>query len=708
MPSDPPVEAVDILLVDDTPENILALKSILERPDYNLICASNGTDALKLVLKHDFAAILLDVLMPGLNGFETASLIRERDKSRHVPILFLTAHGGDVSLIYRGYSVGAVDYLIKPIVPDVVKAKVAVFVELFRKSRQIERQQAELRQAEQRRAASALRESEAQYDVTFDQAAVGIAHVGLDGRCIKANQHFSKLSGYSKEQALKLDVKEFFHPDEAERDLQALTGLKSNGAGPYVRETRFDKQDGSVLWVSLTASLIHDSSGAPKRYILIVEDVSDRRRAQRRQAFLSSASERLLASIDYEATLAAVTQIAVPMLADWCVIDVAREGGSSEGLSAVHADPAKTEAVCELLRQLRADVDEHDANEGELARYLARVLRTGLPDLVESLDNRDLADFAGDESTLELLRKVGLNAAMIVPLIARSGTLGTLVLASATPGQRYDALDLAMACDLAQRAAFAIDNARLYKKSLEAVRVREEFLSIASHELRTPLSPLLLQIESMRADLKKARDGTYDLDRLERKAERAEAQIYRLQALVETLLDVSRLATQKLRLKLEDHDLRELVAEVVGRFSDAAARAKCTLRLQGEGPIPGRWDRLRIEQLVTNLISNAIKYGGGQPIEVCLAQNDGHVSVSVKDHGIGIPEDKQKKIFQRFERAVAAENYGGLGLGLYIASQIAEAHGGQIEVTSEIGNGSLFTVSLPLRALTTAPVEQLH
>src|SRR5688572_20197189 len=168
------LETVDILLVDDTPENILALEGILSQPDYNLVRAQSGSEALKLVLKHDFAVILLDVLMPGMDGFETAKLVRARDKSKHIPILFLTAHGAELSLIYQGYSVGAVDYLIKPIDPDVVKAKVAVFVDLFRKTCQIERQQEQLRTAERIRAELALRESVEEYDVTFEQAAVGI------------------------------------------------------------------------------------------------------------------------------------------------------------------------------------------------------------------------------------------------------------------------------------------------------------------------------------------------------------------------------------------------------------------------------------------------------------------------------------------------------------------------------------------------------
>jgi PleD family two-component response regulator len=148
---------VDILIVDDHPENLVALEGVLARGDYRLVMATSGSEALKQVLKNDFAVILLDVMMPLMDGFETASLIRGREASRHIPIVFLTANTTDVSFIYKAYAVGGVDYLVKPIEPDVVRAKVAVFVDLFRKTQQIRRQEAQLREAERLRAEEALR-----------------------------------------------------------------------------------------------------------------------------------------------------------------------------------------------------------------------------------------------------------------------------------------------------------------------------------------------------------------------------------------------------------------------------------------------------------------------------------------------------------------------------------------------------------------------
>lgn len=170
----------------------------------------------------------------------------------------------------------------------------------------------------------------------------------------------------------------------------------------------------------------------------------------------------------------------------------------------------------------------------------------------------------------------------------------------------------------------------------------------------------------------------------------------RLGQLVEALLDVSRIATGKLKLNAEDFDLADAAREVVERLSDSAKAAACELSLQVDGPVPGRWDRLRIEQVLTNVLSNAIKYAAGRPIEVSLAREPDTAFVEVRDRGPGIPEGEISRIFERFERAASARHYGGMGLGLYVARQITEAHGGTIVASNLAEGGARFTIRLPL------------
>lgn len=225
----------------------------------------------------------------------------------------------------------------------------------------------------------------------------------------------------------------------------------------------------------------------------------------------------------------------------------------------------------------------------------------------------------------------------------------------------------------------------------QADRLKDDFLSMASHELRTPLTALRLQADLLGRALR--RGGLAD-DRSERPLAVMRAQIERLQALVGVLLDVSRLNAGRFTLERDRLDLAEVAREVVERLRPEAEGAGTELRLRGPG-VTGRWDRIRLEQVITNLVSNAIKYGGRRPVEVEVGARDGHALLVVRDHGIGIAPESRLRLFQRFERASNATAFPGLGLGLWIARRIAEAHGGDISVDSEIGAGSTFTLRIP-------------
>jgi PAS domain S-box-containing protein len=225
----------------------------------------------------------------------------------------------------------------------------------------------------------------------------------------------------------------------------------------------------------------------------------------------------------------------------------------------------------------------------------------------------------------------------------------------------------------------------------EAVAIRDEFLSIAGHELKTPLTALLFHAESLQRNALGIAP-TEVADRAAKMVRNAQ----RLARLVEELLDVSRIAAGRLTLEREQVDLSGLVAELTNRTQESAERAGSPIRLDASRPAIGHWDRLRVEQVVENLLTNAVKYGRGKPIEVTVEPRERLARLVVRDHGFGIAPADQARIFERFERAVSSRHYGGLGLGLWIARQIVEAHGGRIRVASRPDDGAAFTVDLPL------------
>jgi signal transduction histidine kinase len=248
-----------------------------------------------------------------------------------------------------------------------------------------------------------------------------------------------------------------------------------------------------------------------------------------------------------------------------------------------------------------------------------------------------------------------------------------------------------------------VEHARLYHEAQEAIRVRDEFLSIASHELRTPLTPL--QIHFQRLLGPRRSDALIAPEQLQRILERCERQVRRLQALIDNLLDVSRISSGRLRLQTETVDLADIVREVSGRFAEELAAAECQLVLGCFTPVVGQWDRLRLEQVVTNVLGNAIKYGGGKPIEITVEETREGGRLRIADQGIGIDSGDLTRIFQRFQRAVSSRSYGGMGLGLYITRQIVDAHYGSIQVESKPGAGSMFVVELPRRAVALARAD---
>jgi PAS domain S-box-containing protein len=475
---------------------------------------------------------------------------------------------------------------------------------------------------------------------TLDAVEDGVLVVGKDGRVTTFNRRFCELWRIPEELIRQKDDQTLlaFVADQLEDPPSFLSRVNEIYVkGDTVSTDVLWFKDGRVFERRSHPQLL---GGKPVGRVWSFNDVSERERLLRRTQFLSDAS-RLLASLDAERALEAVVHLAVPLLGDACAIDLLLPGGPRRLLS-VQRDPARPFLI--------------EPPTGLLARQpTITTHETG--------------------------------STMMVPLETRDGAAGALIFIAAA-GRRYGEDDLGLAEELARRVSVALENAQLYRKAREALKVRDEFLSVAAHEIRGPVTSIhlaaqMLNIEET-APMQKAR-ATSIILREDR----------RLARFVDELLDVGRISAGRFHFDFENVDLAQVGRDVVGRLGQELAASGSSLSLTAPAEVRGTWDRMRLEQLITNLLSNAIKFGRGKPIEVKISAHANTAKLEVLDHGIGIPENLREQIFRPFERGVDSRHYGGLGLGLYIVRMIAEGHGGEVEVQSREGEGSTFTVTLP-------------
>ncbi|RKG81025.1 sensor histidine kinase [Corallococcus sp. CA049B] len=408
---------------------------------------------------------------------------------------------------------------------------------------------------------------------------------------------------------------------------------------------------------------------------------------------LAEAGALLGTSVDAEAQLEPLLRLLVPALGEGALLVLRTTGAvGDEGLrvaASLHADSARHA----LLRDLLTRYPPGSSVPGGLSQVFA----SGAVGRLPLLSEEHVVAIARDAEHARLLREVGPHGCLSVPLGARGNVLGALMVLRSNVLRAFGAEEEHFLTELAHRTALYLENARLYREAREAVRQRDEFLGIASHELKTPLTPLSLKVQLLQKQVVVlAREGKdVPTDRVADALDVVQRQVRRLSGLVDNLLDVSRITAGRLRLELEELDLASVAAEILYRFSAAAAQAGTELGLEAPVPVVGRWDRLRLEQVVTNLVSNALKYGAGHPVIVSVEAQGSLARLTVKDHGIGIAPDDLARIFERFERAVSDRHYGGLGLGLYITRQIVEAFGGTVRAVSTPGEGATFLLELP-------------
>jgi PAS domain S-box-containing protein len=458
MPNDLPPTRADILLVDDQPANLLALEAVLADLGETLIRAASGEAALRVLADRDVAVVLLDVRMPGLSGFETARRVRSSTRARHTPIIFLSAADSEEFPVVEAYRLGAVDYLLKPLVPDILRAKVAVFVDLFRKGEQVRA----LERRERERVESVLRAAELRFS-RFMEHLPGLAWIkDPDGRYLYANDAAERAFGVRQADLYGKTDSELFPPETAERFRENDRKAMADPGGFQAVET-LTHPDGTVHHSLVTKFPIPSTSGRPPMAGGMAVDVTDRMRAEDAQRFLAEAGAALGSSLEYEQTLAAVARLVVPRLADFCAVHVTEPDGRLRPLAVAHADPARAKAAEELGRRYPPDPGA--------PRGVPAVVRSGEPELVPELTDEMVAQGARDPEHLAILRGLGLRSVMIVPLAARGRTLGAITFVAAESGRRYSRTDLDLALDLGRRAGLAVDNARLFRESQEALRL---------------------------------------------------------------------------------------------------------------------------------------------------------------------------------------------------------------------------------------------
>jgi PAS domain S-box-containing protein len=457
-----------LLLVDDRPQNLLALQAILEPLGHETVTAGSGAEALRILLgQHDFAAILLDVQMPDLDGFETAAVIKQRDRTSTIPIIFLTALSKEDRNVFRGYEVGAVDYVFKPIEPEILRAKVSVFVELWEKNRQI-REQAEQLAAQE--LDELRRESTERYRQLADAMPQIVWTADTTGLTTYFNRRWFEYTGMRAEDADDKAWLRVVHPDDL--PAAAVRRAQTLETGEiFDVEYRFRGADGVYRWHLGRAVPIDGEDGSIAFWIGTATDIEERKRIEEAQRFQLDAGAALSLSLDYRTNLREVARLAVPRVADWCTIEILEEDGGTTCLAVEHADPQKVI----FARELR---ERYPSRPGS-RQGAARVLQTGEPQLVEHVSDEALDELAVDEVHRELLGSLGVRSYVCVPLHGRRGVIGVIMLVAAESGRRFGELDLRMAGELARGVGVAIENAQLYEEVERRARASRVLETIA-------------------------------------------------------------------------------------------------------------------------------------------------------------------------------------------------------------------------------------
>jgi PAS domain S-box-containing protein len=530
------------------------------------------------------------------------------------------------------------------------------------------------------RAEESIRESEERFRGLAEAMPQMVYVLTPAGEVEYVNQRWRDFTGLSH--ADDAGMRQVVHPDDYPLMTERWRDAAARGA-PYEAEIRIQRAADRVYRWFLTRALpIRSAGGVVIKWFGTCTDIDGQKRAEQGQHILAEAGRLLTSSLDYQTTLANVCKLVVPIMADWCSLDLVGDDGHVQHLEVAHTDPAKLELAREYRRLYPAR--PHDRIG------LMRVFRTGQPEFFAEVSDQHLVMGARDEEELRRLRELGIRSVMIVPITARGRALGALTLVMAESARRYSEDDLHLALSLGSRAALAIDSARLFEQLKTNDRRKDEFLAMLAHELRNPLAAIDNAVSLLSVPNPSQIDWSVDV---------IGRHVRHLARMIDDLLDVSRITRGKIQLRTRTIDAYPVLEGAIESVRPLFEERKHRLNTSLAPDLMLQADPTRLEQIVANLLSNAAKYTES-PGQIWLQadREENEIVIRVRDTGVGIPPDQLPGVFELFVQGDRSleRSAGGLGIGLTLVQKLTELHGGTVIATSEgLGKGSEFTVRLP-------------
>jgi PAS domain S-box-containing protein len=477
-----------------------------------------------------------------------------------------------------------------------------------------------------------------------------------------------KLKGYLPQEVIGTHFSRFYSQSDIDRKHPDFELAEARIHGKYEEEGWRVRKDGTLFWASVVITALKNPKGLVYGFAKVTRDLTQKKIAEDK---LRESEERFRLMIE------GVRDYAIIMLDTQGLVTIWNEG----------AKRIKGYLASEIIGQhFTKFYSEEDVASGKPMFELREALKVGYFEDTGWRVRKDGTNFWANVIITAIRdhkgRHIGFSK-VTRDLTERKNAEERLQRA-------YDSLELRVE-QRTTELAIAKDEAE------EAVRARDEFLSIASHELKTPLTSMKLQAQVRKRNIIRGNTDAFTFDKLTRMINDDEKQINRLSRLVDDMLDISRLTSGKFTFELEETNLNTLVYDVLTRFAPQLEAAGIPVTVIATSQVLGEWDRYRIEQVVSNLITNAMKYGAKKPISIEVSGDEDRALFVIKDNGIGIAKADQERIFQQYERAISASAVSGLGLGLYIVKKIIESHDGKISVKSAVGKGSSFIVELPLK-----------